>query len=97
MKLHNQDVQKLFALSKLNINKDEQESLSQDLSSVLSWVGSLQRVNTNHIDPMIHPVPLNMYCNDDLPPENISLDNALKNAPESDNNHFVVPRGIDQA
>ena len=97
MKLHNQDIQKLFALSKLNINKDEQESLSQDLSSVLSWVGSLQRVNTNHIDPMIHPVPLNMYCKDDLPPENISLDNALKNAPESDNNHFVVPRVIDQA
>ena len=51
MKLHNRDIQKLFALSKLNIKKDEQESLSQDLSSVLSWVGSLQSVNTNHISP----------------------------------------------
>ena len=97
MKLHNRDVQKLFALSKLNINKDEEESLIRDLSSVLSWVSSLQSVNTKHIRPMIHPVPLNMFCNDDLPPENISLDNALKNAPESDNNHFVVPRVIDQA
>ena len=97
MKLHNRDVQKLFALSKLTINEDEQESLSQDLSSVLSWVGSLQSVNTEHTLPMIHPVPLNMFCNDDLPPENISLDNALKNAPESENNHFLVPRVIDQA
>ena len=97
MKLHNQDIQKLFALSKLNINKDEQESLSQDLSSVLSWVGSLQLVKTEHIRPMIHPVPLNMFCNDDLPPENISMDNALKNAPEAENNHFLVPRVIDQA
>ena len=68
MKLHNRDIQKLFALSKLNINKDEQESLIQDLSSVLSWVGSLQSVNTKHTNPMIHPVPLNMYCKDDLPP-----------------------------
>lgn len=97
MKLHNRDVQKLFTLSKLNINKDEQESLSRDLSSVLSWVGSLQSVNTEHTRPMIHPVPLNMFCNDDPPPENISLDNALKNAPESENNHFLVPRVIDQA
>ena len=97
MKLHNRDVQKLFTLSKLNINKDEQESLSRDLSSVLSWVGSLQSVNTEHTPPMIHPVPLNMFCNDDLPPENISLDNALKNAPDSENNHFLVPRVIDQA
>ena len=97
MKLHNRDVQKLFTLSKLNINKDEQESLSRDLSSVLSWVGSLQSVNTEHTLPMIHPVPLNMFCNDDLPPENISSDNALKNAPESENNHFLVPRVIDQA
>ena len=97
MKLHNRDVQKLFTLSKLNINKDEQESLSRDLSSVLSWVGSLQSVNTEHTLPMIHPVPLNMFCNDDLPPENISLDNALKNAPDSENNHFLVPRVIDQA
>jgi aspartyl-tRNA(Asn)/glutamyl-tRNA(Gln) amidotransferase subunit C len=97
MKLHNRDVQKLFTLSKLNINKDEQESLSRDLSSVLSWVGSLQSVNTENTCPMIHPVPLNMFCNDDLPPENISLDNALKNAPESENNHFLVPRVIDQA
>ena len=96
MKLHNQDVQKLFTLSKLNINKDEQESLSRDLSSVLSWVGSLQNVNTKHIRPMIHPVPLNMSCNDDLLPENISSYNALKNAPESENNHFLVPRVIDQ-
>ena len=96
MKLHNRDIQKLFALSKLTINKDEQESLNQDLSSVLSWVGSLQSVNTKHIRPMIHPVPLNMFCNDDLPPENISLENALKNAPESDNSHFLVPRVIDQ-
>ena len=97
MKLHNRDVQKLFALSKLTINEDEQESLSQDLSSVLSWVGSLQSVNTKHIRPMIHPVPLNMSCNDDLLPENISSYNALKNAPESENNHFLVPRVIDQA
>ena len=96
MKLHNRDIQKLFALSKLNINKDEQDSLSQDLSSVLSWVGSLQNVNTKHIHPMIHPVPLNMSCNDDLLPENISSDKALKNAPESENNHFLVPRVIDQ-
>ena len=97
MKLHNRDVQKLFTLSKLNINKDEQESLSRDLSSVLSWVGTLQSVNTKHIHPIIHPVPLNMFCNDDLPPENISMDNALKNAPEAENNHFLVPRVIDQA
>ena len=97
MKLHNRDLQKLFAVSKLTINKDEQESLSQDLSSVLSWVGSLQSVNTKHTQPMIHPVPLNMFCNDDLSPENISLDNALKNAPESKNNHFLVPRVIEQA
>ena len=97
MKLHNRDVQKLFTLSKLNINKDEQESLSRDLSSVLSWVGSLQSVNTENTRPMIHSVPLNIFCNDDLPPENISLDNALKNAPESENNHFLVPRVIDQA
>ena len=96
MKLDNQDVQKLFTLSKLNINKDEQESLSRDLSSVLSWVSSLQNVNTKHIRPMIHPVPLNMSYNDDLLPENISLDKALKNAPESENNHFLVPRVIDQ-
>ena len=96
MKLHNRDIQKLFALSKLNINKDEQESLSRDLSSVLSWVGSLQNVNTKHIRPMIHPVPLNMSCNNDLLPENISSYNALKNAPESENNHFLVPRVIDQ-
>ena len=97
MKLHNRDIQKLFALSKLSINKDEQESLNHDLSSVLSWVGSLQSVDTKHIRPMIHPVPLNMFCNDDLPPENISMDNALKNAPEAENSHFLVPRVIDQA
>ena len=97
MKLHNRDVQKLFMLSKLNINKNEQESLSQDLSSLLSWVGSLQSVNTKHVRSLIHPVPLNIFCNDDLPPENISMDNALKNAPEAENSHFLVPRVIDQA
>ena len=96
MKLHTRDIKKLFALSKLTIKKEEEDSLARELSSVLSWVGTLQSANTENILPMTHPVPLNTNCNNDLPPENISLDNALKNAPESEHNHFLVPKVIDQ-
>ena len=96
MKLHNQDVQKLFSLAKLSTKKVEEDSLTRDLSSVLSWMEILQGANTENILPMTHPVLLNINFNDDLPPENISLDNALKNAPESECNHFLVPKVIDQ-
>ena len=57
MKLHNRDVQKLFALSKLNINKDEQESLNQDLpeeevtcTSWKSFQNKLQ-MNSSQVNP----------------------------------------------
>ena len=97
MKLHHQDVHKLFALAKLTIKEGEEDSLARELSAVLSWVGTLQGANTENIPPMTHPVRLNINCNDDLQPENISLNKALKNAPESDSNHFLVPKVIDQS
>ena len=96
MELDHQSIQKLFTLAKLNIKKDQEDKLTNELSSLLSWVGTLQTANTQNVGPLTHPVPLILNCNDDLPPENISLNNALKNAPESDNNHFLVPRVIDQ-
>ena len=63
MKLHSRDIKKLFALSKLTIKKEEEDSLARELSSVLSWVGTLQSADTENILPMTHPVPLNTNCN----------------------------------
>ncbi|UXX79664.1 Asp-tRNA(Asn)/Glu-tRNA(Gln) amidotransferase subunit GatC [Reichenbachiella carrageenanivorans] len=92
MAIDKNTVQKLAQLSRLELSEKEQEKLSTDLGDILDWVEKLEEVNTADVAPLgnVNEEPIHLRI--DKSDNYFSGEEALKNAPESDQGHFIVPK-----
>lgn len=87
-------------LAKLELNDEEKERAKKDMGSMLDYIDRLNELDTTGVEPMSHVFPVNnvfredvVTADDDTAMEN--RDNILKNAPESRDGSFVVPKTVD--
>lgn len=92
MAIDKKTVQKLAHLSRLELTEKEQEKMGEDLGDILNWVEKLEEVDTSDVKPLgnVNEEPIQLRA--DKAHNAFSGDEALKNAPESDQGHFVVPK-----
>ena len=95
MKIDKKTTLKIAKLTRLKIDDDEIEELSDQLNAILDWVEQLNEVNTENIEPLSNvsmttlPFRKDVNTNDDKSKE------ILSNAPEKLENYFVVPKVIE--
>lgn len=58
MKLTPEQVEHIAALARLDLSKEDKEAFSRQLSPVLEYVGQLQRVDTEGVEPLAYGVDL---------------------------------------
>ena len=81
----------LSRLAKLQFDKQSSEKMKEDLDTILSFVEKLSEVNTDDVDPLIFmSEEVNVFREDAIANE-VSQENALKNAPQKDSDYFKVP------
>ena len=83
---------KLESLAKLELSEEERTKLGGDLSNILSMVEKLQELDTTDVEPLIY---INEEVNKlraDKVKNQVSQQEALKNAPDSDGTYFKVPK-----
>ncbi len=56
MALTRTDVEKIAQLARLELNETEIPVYQQSLSSILDFVGELNRADTKGVEPMAHPL-----------------------------------------
>ena len=95
MKLSEAEVRKVATLARLDLSEDETQRLARDLSSILSYVDQLGRLDTEEVEPTSHVVAMHMPTRDDVVTNAPATEDALANAPERDANFFVVPSIIE--
>lgn len=84
-------VQKVASLGRLKLNDSERGDYARKLGSILEYVRTLEEVDTDGIDPMVHAVELsNVFRMDELR-ESLPRSAALANAPKTDGVYFLVP------
>lgn len=87
------EVQKLASLAKLTLKTAEIKKITQELGSVLTYVGEIQKVDTSHIKSKLwQSEPQNVSrqdATDDF--QKLTPDEAVSNARQVKNNLFVVP------
>ena len=70
------------------------EKLAQDLNKIITWQEKLKQIPIDNIEPMYNTLgdDANYISNDD----NIEKENSdvLANAPETEDNFFLVPKVI---
>jgi aspartyl-tRNA(Asn)/glutamyl-tRNA(Gln) amidotransferase subunit C len=78
-------------LARLSLPDAELETLARQLNSILDYVQQLQQVNTDGVEPLAHPLPIQNVFRPDEPAPSLPVDEALANAPERSGDFYGVP------
>ncbi|HLJ12452.1 MAG TPA: Asp-tRNA(Asn)/Glu-tRNA(Gln) amidotransferase subunit GatC [Planctomycetaceae bacterium] len=94
-KLTRADVLKVATLARLKLTDAEVDDYTAKLGGILDYVASLNEIDTEDVDPMVHAVELsNVFRADEVAPS-LSREAALSNAPKTDGQFFLVPQILD--
>lgn len=96
MKIDNQTVDQLAHLSRLEFDKESKESIINDLNRILSFVETLNEINTDNIEPLIYMTDEVNVLREDSVRQTITHEEALKNAPQKDSDYFRVPKFVEK-
>ena len=90
-------IDQIAELARLNLKPEEREKLGKDLQKILDYVGQLQELKTEKVEPTSHPHAIeNMFRADKVVPCDVR-EKVLKHAPSREANYFKVPKVIDNA
>jgi aspartyl-tRNA(Asn)/glutamyl-tRNA(Gln) amidotransferase subunit C len=90
MKLSLEEVEHIAELAKLGLSAQEKETFREQLSAILEYVEMLQRVDTEAIPPTATVLPLHSVMRPDEVTPSMARDDALVNAPDSEDDCFKV-------
>lgn len=92
--MDSETIEKLLALSQLHLETTERESLSNDLDKILDFVDVMQTVNTDHVEPLSHPVDIEQPMRPDVADSNIQQEQYQEIAPVVRDGYYIVPKVI---
>jgi len=87
---------KLEKLSYLKVSDDKREEIIGQLSEIVSFVDNLSELNTDGVDDKFAMSDASTFLREDSASCDTSVnDNILKNAPQSADHFFIVPKIIE--
>ncbi len=91
------NIKNIAKLASINLSEEEQESLSNDLNIILEHVNALSnlKLNSDEQEIYIHPLEKELVLQDDEVVESLTHDEAISNAPKSEDGKFVVPPSME--
>lgn len=89
------DIDYTAKLARINLTDAEKEKLSGQLDSIIGYVEKLEELDTEGVEPTAHPHPVYNVWQEDVVTNELSVEEALKNAPAQRDNMVVVPKVVD--
>ena len=91
------NIKNIAKLASINLSEEEQESLSNDLNIILEHVNALSnlKLNSDQQEIYIHPLEKELVLQDDEVVESLTHDEAISNAPKSEDGKVVVPPSME--
>lgn len=96
MKIDKEMVDHLAHLSRLEFEKEAKEEIINDLNRILSFVEKLNELDTENIAPLIYMNDETNVLREDFVVQDITQEEALKNAPKRDSDYFKVPKMVEK-
>jgi aspartyl-tRNA(Asn)/glutamyl-tRNA(Gln) amidotransferase subunit C len=94
MKINAELVDKLAHLARLEFDDQQKTKIEADLNRILGFVESLNELDTSSVEPLIYLSEERNVLRADEQQQDISHEEALKNAPKKDSDYFRVPKVI---
>ena len=96
MKIDRELIDKIAHLARLEFNDDEKVRIEKDLGRILDFMETLNEVDTTNVEPLIYMSDEVNITRPDVVIQEITHEQALKNAPKKDSDYFRVPKVIDK-
>ena len=97
MKIDDATLDRIAELAKLDYSDPEaRKAILADMERVLSFVEKLNEVDTAGVEPLIFMTDETDVLREDVAETTITKQEALKNSPVKDSDHFKVPRVLDK-
>ncbi len=95
MAVIDQEIDKLSRLARLKLSGEEEKELASELDEILELAEKINEVDTEGVEPTYHALPLTNVFREDAVQKSSAAESVLRNAPESSDDYFVVPRVIE--
>lgn len=94
MSITPEEVLKVAKLAKLCLTEAEVNSLTGDISVILSYMRTLEKIDTADVPPLYSPDVHEMRLRPDVAKKEFSREEMLASSAEHDGEFFIVPRII---
>jgi aspartyl-tRNA(Asn)/glutamyl-tRNA(Gln) amidotransferase subunit C len=88
-------VRRIAHLARIAVADSEVENLRAELNAMLAFVEQLQEVDVEGVEPMTSVTPMAMKKRHDVVTAGDDAEAVLKNAPQSADNFFLVPKVVE--
>ncbi len=95
MSVSKEEVKKIAELARLKFEENELDNFTQQFNKILEYMDKLNELDTENVEPLSHPVEPkeNRFRKDEKKPS-VKREEALRNAPDSNEEFFKVPKVI---
>ena len=92
MSLTPQDIERIAHLARIGVTPADVADVQAKLDGIFKLIDEMQSVNAVGVEPMSHGLDMVLRLRDDVITEHNRRDVFLKNAPESAEGYFLVPK-----
>jgi aspartyl-tRNA(Asn)/glutamyl-tRNA(Gln) amidotransferase subunit C len=93
MKIDSKTIDKLAELAKLEFDEEGKKEIEKDLNRMVEFVEKLSEIDTSNVEPLVYLSEETNMMRDDVVKQEITQQEALKNAPLKDSDYIKVPKG----
>ncbi len=95
MKITNDEVLHVASLARLKLSEEEAKRLETDMAGIIEFADKLNELDTEGVVPTAHAIPMqNAFRADEVKPS-FDRREILKNAPDFDEEGFIVPKVVE--
>ncbi|MCO5261137.1 MAG: Asp-tRNA(Asn)/Glu-tRNA(Gln) amidotransferase subunit GatC [Crocinitomicaceae bacterium] len=96
MKITNEIIDHIAHLARLEFEGEEKDAIRHDMENIVSFMGALQEVDTENVEPLIFMNDEINHLREDIPAVTLTQQEILKNAPKKDSDFFRIPKVLDK-
>ncbi|MCB8965658.1 MAG: Asp-tRNA(Asn)/Glu-tRNA(Gln) amidotransferase subunit GatC [Chloroflexota bacterium] len=97
MALTQKDVEHIAHLARLQLTPAEKEMYREQLTAVLDYAAMLNELDLDGIPPTAHAVAQQNILRDDVIEPSLPLEDVLYNAPQQQDDQFLIQTVLDEA
>ena len=92
MNISTEDILKLAHLARLHMSPEEAEAMKSDMSKILDFVGKIEAMNLEGVEPLVYMTDRENVLREDDPKAALDSKDVLANAPSANSDYFRVPK-----